>query len=307
MTTTKPNPLEQSGGLFTSRRHSSTYEYISPLKFNLEGKHVLVTGAAWETGVGYATATALARAGASGIAVVDLHGVSQDLVKRLKYAAVQAGHPEPLVLDSTVDISNRESVEALHKVVMETFEGRLDLVVNNAAHMEPNKSLLESNPDVLWRTWEVNIHGLMNMARGFLPILLSTKDSHNGLCTMINLASSGALNARPGSASYRSSKLAILRWTECLQVEYLDAGLLTFCVNPGAIKTKISEGVAPEEIRNRFPDSADLAGDTIAWLAAERREWLGGRYVSCPWDMKEFVGMKDAIVEGDRLKLRLAL
>jgi hypothetical protein len=42
MTTTKPNPLEQSGGLFTSRRHSSTYEYISPLKFNLEGKHVLV-------------------------------------------------------------------------------------------------------------------------------------------------------------------------------------------------------------------------------------------------------------------------
>ena len=305
MTSNKPNPLEQSGGLFTSQRHSSTYDYISPLKLNLEGKHVLVTGAAWETGVGYATATAFARAGASAIAVTDLHGVSQDLVDRLKLAAVHAGRPEPVVLSAMADISSLESVQALHKVVAKTFNGRLDLVVNNAAHMEPNKSLLDSDPQVLWRTWEVNVHGLMNMARTFLPLLLSTKDSLHGLCTMINLASSGALNVRPGSANYRSSKLAILRWTESLQLEYSEAGLLTFCVNPGAIKTKISEGVAPEEIRNRFPDTPDLAGDTITWLAAERKDWLGGRYVSCPWDMEELVSMEDEIVKEDKLKLRL--
>lgn len=134
-------------------------------------------------------------------------------------------------------------------------------------------------------------------------MLLSTKDSPDGLCTLINIASPGALNVRPGSANYRSSKLAILRWTECLQVEYSGAGLLTFCVNPGAIKTKISEGVAPEEIRNQFPDTPDLAGDTIAWLAAERKEWLGGRYVSCPWDMEELTNMEDEVV--DKLKLRL--
>jgi len=305
MTSNKPDPLEQSGGLFTSKRHSSTYDYISPLKLSLEGKHVLITGAAWETGVGYATATAVARAGASAIAVTDIHGVSQDLVERLKLAAVHAGRPEPVVLSASADISSPESVQALHKVVAETFNGRLDLVVNNAAHMEPNKSLLDSDPQVLWRTWEVNVHGLMNMARTFLPLLLSTKDSLDGLCTMINLASSGALNVRPGSANYRSSKLAILRWTESLQLEYSGAGLLTFCVNPGAIETKISEGVAPEEIRNKFPDTSDLAGDTIAWLAAERKEWLGGRYVSCPWDMEELVSMEDEIVKEDKLKLRL--
>jgi NAD(P)-dependent dehydrogenase (short-subunit alcohol dehydrogenase family) len=305
MASKKPSPIEQSGGLFTSKRHSSTYDYISPLKLDLEGKHVLITGAAWETGVGYATATALARAGASAIAVTDLHGVSQDLVERLKLAAVEAGHPRPVVLSAKVDISSRESVDALYKVVTQTFNGRLDLVINNAAHMEPNKSLLDSDPDVSWLTWEVNVHGLMNMARTFLPMLLSTKDSSDGRCTMINLASSGALNVRPGSADYRSSKLAILRWTESLQVEYGEAGLLTFCVNPGAIKTKISEGIAPEEIRNKFPDSPELAGDTIAWLAAKRIEWLGGRYVSCPWDMEELVSMEDEIVKEDKLKLRL--
>ena len=140
MAAKKPSPIEQSGGLFTSKKHSSTYDYISPLNLNLEGKHVLITGTAWETGVGYATATALARAGASAIAVTDLHGVSQDLVERLKLAAVQAGHPEPVLLSATVDISSQESVEALYEIVAKTFDGRLDLVVNNAAHMEGNKS-----------------------------------------------------------------------------------------------------------------------------------------------------------------------
>jgi hypothetical protein len=41
-----------------------------------------------------------------------------------------------------------------------------------------------------------------------------------------------------------------------------------------------------------------MAGDTSVWLAAVRREWLGGRHVSCPWDMEE------EIVRQDKLKLR---
>jgi hypothetical protein len=48
-----------------------------------------------------------------------------------------------------------------------------------------------------------------------------------------------------------------------------------------------------------------VAGDTITWLAAERKEWLGGRYVSCPWDMEELLEKKEEIISGDKLKLRL--
>ncbi|KAM0512568.1 hypothetical protein ACHAPE_008745 [Trichoderma viride] len=272
---------ELSGGSFTATHHSTTYDYISPLKLDLAGKYVLVTGAAWEDGVGYATATAFARAGASAIAVVDLHGVSDDLVEKLKLAATQAGRPEP-----------------------RDFGGRLDIVVNNAAHQEPYKPLLDSDPDVYWRTWEVNVRGLFNVARTFLPMQVSTRANTGGLCTMINVSSSGALTARPGNGSYRSSKLAILRWTETLQIEYADQGLLTFCVNPGAIKTQMSKGL-PEKMRNLLPDRPDIAGDTIVWLAAERREWLGGRYVSCPWDMQELLERKDEIIEKDKLKLRM--
>ncbi|CAJ0553078.1 Ff.00g115900.m01.CDS01 [Fusarium sp. VM40] len=286
--------------------HATSYDYISPLKLDLVGKHVLITGAAWEDGVGFATAMAFARAGASFIACVDLHGISDELIHKLKSAATQVNRPEPVMLGYKVDIASLDSVKSMCDSIKEKFSGRLDVLVNNAAHMEPYKPFLDSDPEVYWRTWEVNLRGPFNMARAFLPMQLSSYTKVDGSCIMINVSSSGALSVRSGSGSYRSSKLAVLRWTESLQVEYGEQGLLAFCVNPGAIKTRITEGV-PEAVRNALPHQPDIAGDTIAWLASERREWLGGRYVSCPWDMEELVARKDEIIEKDKLKLRMVI
>ncbi|KAM0206142.1 hypothetical protein ACHAPA_011764 [Fusarium lateritium] len=303
MSTVKRLP---AGADYILTHHSTSYDYISPLKLDLLGKHVLITGAAWEDGVGFATATAFARAGASFIACIDLHGISDELIYKLKSAAAQANRPEPMVLGYTVDIASQDSVKAMYDSVIEEFSGRLDILVNNAAHMEPYQPFLDSDPEVYWQTWEVNIRGLFNMARAFLPMQLSSRAKSDGTCIMINVSSSGALSVRPGSGSYRSSKLAVLRWTESLQVEYGEQGLLAFCVNPGAIKTKNTEG-APEAVRNALPHCPDIAGDTVAWLASERREWLGGRYVSCPWDMEELIAKKDEIIEQDKLKLRMVI
>jgi len=96
---------ELSGSSFITTTHSTTYKYISPLKLDLAGKHILITGTAWENGIGFATATAFARAGASAIAMADLYGVPDDLAKKWKSAAADAGRPEPVVLSCTVDIA----------------------------------------------------------------------------------------------------------------------------------------------------------------------------------------------------------
>ena len=145
-----------------------------------------------------------------------------------------------------------------------------------------------------------------------MPILLSSKNNSSdeardpGLATMINLSPSGALSPRSGS-SYRTSKLAILAWTSSLQAEHADQGLLTYCVNPGAVATTISEGVFPEAMRQKFPMQSALPGDTIAWLAREKREWVAGRYVSAHWDMEEFEGRRGEVLEGDLLKMGLVV
>lgn len=273
--------MTMSRGNFTNTRHATTYDHVSPLKLDLAGKHVLITGTAFEDGVGCATAMAFARAGATAIAIADLRGVSEEVASKIKARAVQAGRIAPKVVCHKVDIARLDDIKAMYDHVSEAFGGRLDILVNNAAHMEPIQSFLETDPDVYWRTYEVNVRRLFNMARSFLSMLLSSRKVHQGLCTMVNVASSGALTARPGSSSYRSSKLAVLRWTEMVQLEYADQGLLAFCVNPGAVKTEITK-TAPEVVRDAFPNRPEIAGDMIVWLAAKRMDWLGGRYVDCP-------------------------
>ena len=109
---------------------------------------------------------------------------------------------------------------------------------------------------------------------------------------------------RKGGASYRTSKLAVLRWTEALNEEHGDEGLVAFCINPSAIKTQMAVK-KPEELRNKPPHKPEIAGDTIAWLAGERGDWLSRRYVSCPRDTQELIARKDEIIDGDKLKLRM--
>jgi len=290
---------------FITNYHATSYDHISPLELDLAGRYVLITGAAWEDGVGFATASAFARAGVAGIALVDLHQPDKSHIDKLQTMAREAGKPTPQVICLKADISNPYSVEDLHIDVVTAFDWRLDILINNAAHQEPYKNILESDPDVDWQTWQVNVHGLINMCRTFIPLLLSTADNiDNPLCTVINVSSSGALSARPGSANYRSSKLAILRWTESLSLDLAPKGLLTYCVNPGAIKTRITIN-EPEDLRNRLPHKVEVPGDTITWLASERREWLAGRYISCPWDMQELESRREEIVAGDKLKMRM--
>ncbi|ORY74565.1 hypothetical protein BCR37DRAFT_352584 [Protomyces lactucae-debilis] len=107
----------------------------------------------------------------------------------------------------------------------------------------------------------------------------------------ISLSSSGALSERPEGASYRSSGLAISRWTEALRLRYQDHGLVTSCAYQGAIES------IPDARRRTLPHEAQLAENTLVWLAAQRQERMDGKYVSCSWDMEEFLVKRDDIVE----------
>lgn len=117
---------------------------------NLTGKHVPVASAAFEDGVGYATASAFARAGASAIAMAGLHGASEKLAAKLNLAATEAGWTEPKVICCQVDIAQLKSVQAMCDKVSKAFEGRLDVLVNDSAHMGAHQPLLDTDPDIYW-------------------------------------------------------------------------------------------------------------------------------------------------------------
>lgn len=77
-------------------------------------------------------------------------------------------------------------------------------------------------------------------------------------------------------------------------------------IHPGNILTEMAtSGDMPEEFRFIFTESVELPADTIVWLVAAKRAWLSGRYVNVTWDMPQLEEKRGAIVEGDRLRVKL--
>lgn len=77
-------------------------------------------------------------------------------------------------------------------------------------------------------------------------------------------------------------------------------------VHPGGVKTVLAQGM-PDWMHGYLIDEPELSGDSMVWFACERKEWLSGRYVSCTWDVDELEGKKERILEGDLLKVRMAV
>lgn len=162
-------------------------------------------------------------------------------------------------------------------------------------------NIADSDPDEWWRTWQVNTFGAYLVVRATIPLLLKKND---GLKTILNVSSVGAHILMAGGSAYQSGKLALIRFTEFINEEYGEQGLLSIAVHPGGVMTELSKGM-PTAAHHVLIDQPALAADTFVWLTAERRDWLASRYVSCTWDMEELVGMKDKIVQKDLLRVRL--
>ncbi|GAB7349633.1 hypothetical protein MBLNU459_g0313t3 [Dothideomycetes sp. NU459] len=291
--------LLPTGLNFTATIHKDTYPYISHTGANLSGKSVFITGAS--RGIGKETALSFAKAGASKIALGARSSLSA-LETELQEEAKKAGHAAPKVLSVKLDVTSAKSVEDAAKQVQGAFGG-LDILMNNAGYLESLKPITEGDPDDWWKTYEINIKGPYLCTRSFLPLLLNTK---GGLKTIVNTSSIGAHVISPGLSGYQSTKLALLRVAEFTQEEYKDQGILCYCIHPGGVKTDLATALPQQAIDEWLIDEPQLAADTVVWLTKERREWLGGRYVSVTWDMEELLGKKDEIVKGDLLKVRMA-
>jgi NAD(P)-dependent dehydrogenase (short-subunit alcohol dehydrogenase family) len=289
----------QPGIDFTTARHD-TYPYIDPTKYDLTGKSVLITGAS--KGVGKATALSYAKAGASHIALAARSSLTA-IIDEVKQAALAANRPAPTVLAVQIDVTDQSSVSAAVETISSAFSNRLDILVNNAGYLSEFSGIPDSNPDEWWKDWEVNVKGVYLVTRAFWPLLVASS-----LKIIINVASIGAMMISPGSSAYGSTKLAVLRFTEYINQDHGEGkdGLCAIAMHPGGVMTELAKGM-PEHLHGYLMDTPELAGDTIAWLGAERREWLGGRYVSAAWDMEELVGRREEVVKGDLLKVRLAV
>jgi NAD(P)-dependent dehydrogenase (short-subunit alcohol dehydrogenase family) len=265
------------------------------LKLNLSGKNVLITGAA--RGIGQATALSYAKAGVSGIAVLDLTD-PRPLENEILEVTKVHGLPSPRIVCLSTDITDLAAVEKA-VLVVRSILGTIDVLVNNAGYLAPYTPLGDSDPITWWRNFEVNVKGVYLMTRCFLPLVLQSNDK-----TIIVLSSIGALHNLPGGSGYETTKLVVLKINNYLAAEYGSQGLLVYAVAPGGVQTALASGF-PGHLGHLLQDTPQMAADTIVFLTQERREWLAARYVDSRWDMTDFLTKKEAIIKNDLLKIQL--
>lgn len=310
------------GKSFVKTLRHDTYPAIDPTGWDLSGRVVFITGAS--RGIGRAMALSYVRSGVSGIVIAARSSQTLDEAEALLMAAADEMASQRLdrlrVLKLVLDITDLAAIARAAEEVRKIF-GRLDVLVNNAAIMEPFALIAQSDENEWWRMWEINMKGTYLITRGFLPLVL---ESEGGLKTVVNVTSRGAHKNDPGCSSYsvsnpqcylpckfddfaiQTGKLAILRFTEFIEVEYGPQGVISFSLDPGGVATEMSLKL-PKELHPYLEDTAELAGDFTVWLTKERREWLSGRFVDATWDVEELEARKDDIVKGDKLKVRMVV
>ncbi|KAF1980346.1 oxidoreductase-like protein [Bimuria novae-zelandiae CBS 107.79] len=275
---------------FVPTMHHDTYAAIDPTKADLKGKYVFITGAS--KGIGKAAALSFAKAGASGIALGGRSPLTS-IVEETKIAAIFAGHPAPKILALSLDVMDSSSVDDAARRISTEFGGRFDVFVNNAGYMSRHVPLAETDPEDWWRGHEVNLKGPYLVTQPFFPLLMTS--THK---VLLNISSIGALMGGGYSSAYRTSKLALVRFTEVLDIEngpQTKNGVVAIAAHPGGMKTELALHL-PEKWHAELVDTVE-----------ERREWLGGRYVSVNWDVGELEARKENVLRGDLLKVRLAV
>lgn len=184
-------------------------------QFNrLEGKVVVVTGAARGLGRDYARYFAMDGAN---VVVAD--------VKDTESAAKEASAIGPKSIGVNCDVTSQDSVNAMVASTVQEF-GRLDILINNAGLWRNLGEDLLNLPDEIWDiAWLVNVTGTLRASRAAVPAMRK-----NSWGRIVNVSS---MAAKHGGNAYGLTKSTVEHMTRGLARELGPDGITVNCIAPG--------------------------------------------------------------------------
>ncbi|WP_062990850.1 SDR family NAD(P)-dependent oxidoreductase [Nocardia anaemiae] len=234
----------------------------------LDGTVALVTGAS--SGIGRATASELARQGAS-VAVV---GRRED---RLSELASEISNSGGRAVIMPADITDANAAADAVDQTVESL-GRLDILVNNAGLM-----LLGPAPSADLNDWrrmvDINLMGLMYCTHAAVPHLVkAAADGPRQVADIVNIGSLAGRMAFGMSAVYCATKFGVGAFSEALRQELTRQHVRVSVVEPGSVDTELRSHNAPavqEQIAAGIGgierlQSEDIA-DTVGYIVTRPR------------------------------------
>jgi NAD(P)-dependent dehydrogenase (short-subunit alcohol dehydrogenase family) len=211
-----------------------------------KSQHVVITGAT--RGLGRALAAEFIRQGH----IVAGCGRTVERIRELRTAF---GPPHTF---HRVDVADDLEVGVWAKRVIQAG-GAPDLLLNNAALINRNAPLWEVPADEFSKVVEVNLKGVVNVIRHFLPPMI-----RRGAGVVINFSSGWGRVTDAGVAPYCATKWAIEGLTQALAKE-LPAGLAAIPLNPGIIDTEMLRGCFGPSAAS-YPDPDTWARGAVPFL-----------------------------------------
>ncbi|KAI1612564.1 putative oxidoreductase ucpA [Exophiala viscosa] len=290
-----------TGYNFTSTIHNDIYPQINPTKSDLSqpGKVVLITGSG--RGIGRSTALRYAEAGVAAIVLCARTASQIDETE----SQVKQINPDVRLYKHAVDVTDEQQVFAMADAVRKA-EGRLDVLINNAGTTDKWETITEGDIEAWLKCWDLHIKGTYLMLKAFLPLLTETAEKQSTVVDVLNTTTIAAHLSMPGGSAYMGSKFALMRLSEFVASEYADKGVNCMSLHPGGVDTGIAKDLGPM-VQAAMTDTAELCAGFAVWLTKGQRTWLNGRYVAATWDVDELEDKKDAILDGDKLKMRMVV
>jgi NAD(P)-dependent dehydrogenase (short-subunit alcohol dehydrogenase family) len=189
----------------------------------LEGKAALVTGAGG--GIGGAVAELFAEEGAD----VVCGDLDHDLAQRTAETIADKGGRARAIM---LDVTHEPSVAAAVAETVAAF-GKLDVLVNAAAFLDPFGDAVELPLEVWHNTLAVNVTGTFLMCRAAIPAM---REAGGG--AIVNLASYLGTLVMPERPAYVASKGAVIQLTKSLAVDFAADNIRANSVSPGTTETR---------------------------------------------------------------------
>jgi 3-oxoacyl-[acyl-carrier protein] reductase len=238
----------------------------------LQGRVALVSGAGSETGIGYATARALAEMGAT-VAVTATTARISDRADELVAAGYRAS-------GFTADLTERRQVAELSELIVAKL-GAIDILVNNAGMVQSGVADRSAEAAALapeeWdRQVEISLTTAFNLTR---VVTDSMRDRGWGRVIMVSSVTGGIVSI-PGQAPYAAAKAGLDGFMRTLAIELGPYGVTVNSVAPGWIATASS---TDEEVRQGQatpvgrPGRPEEVAAAIAFLSSPDSSYINGQ------------------------------
>lgn len=244
--------------------------------FKLNGKVAIVTGAS--RGIGEAISHGLAKAGAKLVLasrkIEGLQKVADEIVKNGGEAIAIASHTG--------------KIEDIKNLVQKTVEkyGKIDILVNNAATNPIFGPIIDSEPPVWDKIFEVNVKGYFFLAK---EVAEHMKDRGG---VILNMASVAGYKPMPGLGVYSVSKAAVIMLTRVLALEWAPLNIRVNALAPGVIKTRFSEALH---------SSPEIVDEILRYISIKRlgvpEDIVGAALFLCS-DASSYITGQTIVIDG---------